>query len=546
MENQNIPGVKVIPSLARKEISKEELEAGRVAGYHSGIIKLAGVHLPMQSTVSALVAELRKEPDLGLNRVAIPTHALEELGFEYKRISREHMATLAAYVDVTSDLGKLESGESTLLYTPGFIEVDQVVGDSAFGFFIPLRLVEQVEIFKRALNTFLYVQARIDFIDVSFDHKSVCISSSEKTDELVHVVIVTTNSKGQEVSNRVPLKTARDYLPTPKEAFDALTDKKKAEHISWLRHLDPSLRADRRIMRDFLESDILIEQYNEDNPEGISHQEYLAELIDANIEDLAKFKDMDSLDDEAYIEAVKTLIQTEAELEWGLAKKDPASVPEDMTFEEWIIEQYGRPFIEIHHTFLSQEFPDRFKALDGVEEDEEIEEDFEANVKTIAVGLDGTIFEEPLGDVLVGGESPYAIEILKKLKQNGHRVILLAENRSKEDLDDIISMLKERGLEFTAVNRQIANEKNNGINLANTTLGNLSVDFIIDKRCLWASTNSIYNPKAQTLMWSPVASRLVDLGLLYEEDMTDIAASLEITYAEHHKRAAAMQSQEMA
>ena len=97
---------------------------------------------------------------------------------------------------------------------------------------------------------------------------------------------------------------------------------------------------------------------------------------------------------------------------------------------------------------------------------------------TIAVDFDGTIVEHKYP--AIGEEIPFAIETLKMLRQDGHRIILWSV-REGELLDDAVNWCHERGFDFYAINRDYPEE----------TLDNnphfsrkLKVDMFIDDRNL--------------------------------------------------------------
>lgn len=68
---------------------------------------------------------------------------------------------------------------------------------------------------------------------------------------------------------------------------------------------------------------------------------------------------------------------------------------------------------------------------------------------TIAVDFDGTIVEHKYP--AIGKELPFAIETLKTLAEEGHKLILWT-SRDGELLDEALKFCKDRGLEFYAVN----------------------------------------------------------------------------------------------
>jgi len=71
------------------------------------------------------------------------------------------------------------------------------------------------------------------------------------------------------------------------------------------------------------------------------------------------------------------------------------------------------------------------------------------NKRIVAVDFDGTIVEHKYPSI--GKELPGAIDTLKELISNGHKLILLTM-RSDNYLDQAIQFLKDRGIEFWAIN----------------------------------------------------------------------------------------------
>ena len=73
----------------------------------------------------------------------------------------------------------------------------------------------------------------------------------------------------------------------------------------------------------------------------------------------------------------------------------------------------------------------------------------------IAVDFDGTIVEHRYPQI--GEEIPFAVETLKMLVQDHHKLILWSV-REGELLEEAVNWCKERGLEFYAVNRDYPEE----------------------------------------------------------------------------------------
>jgi hypothetical protein len=74
---------------------------------------------------------------------------------------------------------------------------------------------------------------------------------------------------------------------------------------------------------------------------------------------------------------------------------------------------------------------------------------------TIAVDFDGTIVEDQYPKI--GPEKPFAIETLKMLIKDRHRLILWTV-REGEALEEAVNWCRERGVEFYAVNRDYPEE----------------------------------------------------------------------------------------
>ena len=73
----------------------------------------------------------------------------------------------------------------------------------------------------------------------------------------------------------------------------------------------------------------------------------------------------------------------------------------------------------------------------------------------IAVDFDGTIVTHKYP--AIGEEIPFAVDTLKMLRQDGHKLILWSV-REGELLDAAVQWCHERGLEFYAVNRDYPEE----------------------------------------------------------------------------------------
>lgn len=97
---------------------------------------------------------------------------------------------------------------------------------------------------------------------------------------------------------------------------------------------------------------------------------------------------------------------------------------------------------------------------------------------TIAVDFDGTIVEHRYPGI--GKEIPFAIETLKQLQRDRHRLILWTVREGRL-LDEAVAFCRERGLEFYAVNRDYPEEE---AERNNHYSRKLKADLFIDDRNL--------------------------------------------------------------
>ena len=74
----------------------------------------------------------------------------------------------------------------------------------------------------------------------------------------------------------------------------------------------------------------------------------------------------------------------------------------------------------------------------------------------IAVDFDGTIVEHKYPKI--GKEVPFASMTLKKLHEEGHRLILWTY-RSGKELEEAVKFCEKKGIEFYAINANFPEEK---------------------------------------------------------------------------------------
>ena len=98
------------------------------------------------------------------------------------------------------------------------------------------------------------------------------------------------------------------------------------------------------------------------------------------------------------------------------------------------------------------------------------------NSLTLAVDFDGTIVENRFPEI--GKPILFAFESLKKLQEEGHRLILWTY-RSGEKLDEAVEFCKKHGLTFYAINKSYPEEE-----FDNTISRKILADIFIDDRNL--------------------------------------------------------------
>lgn len=79
--------------------------------------------------------------------------------------------------------------------------------------------------------------------------------------------------------------------------------------------------------------------------------------------------------------------------------------------------------------------------------------------KIIAVDFDGTIVEDAYPNI--GKPQLFAFETLKRLKNDGHRLVLWTYRYGKK-LDEAVAFCAENGIEFYAINNSFPNEEFTG------------------------------------------------------------------------------------
>lgn len=126
----------------------------------------------------------------------------------------------------------------------------------------------------------------------------------------------------------------------------------------------------------------------------------------------------------------------------------------------------------------------------------------------IAVDFDGTIVTDNYP--AIGNEIPFAVETLKMLRQDGHKLILWTV-REGELLEKALDWCENRGLTFYAVNREYPEET---IDSNPYYSRKPKVDMFIDDRNFGGLPDwgTIYRMIHQKQTWNDVLDEAMDLS----------------------------------
>lgn len=131
---------------------------------------------------------------------------------------------------------------------------------------------------------------------------------------------------------------------------------------------------------------------------------------------------------------------------------------------------------------------------------------------TIAIDFDGTIVEHRYP--AIGREIPFAIETLRKLQQDRHKLILWTAREGRL-LEDAVEFCKSRGLVFYAVNSDVPGDSWRDV----APTRKLKVDLFIDDRNLGGlpDWSVIYRMVSEGLSYGDIMGRSISPGRADEE-----------------------------
>ena len=91
----------------------------------------------------------------------------------------------------------------------------------------------------------------------------------------------------------------------------------------------------------------------------------------------------------------------------------------------------------------------------------------------IAIDFDGTIVEDKYPGI--GKAKPFAIETLKMLQSDGHRIILWSYRHGRK-LEEAIQFLRDQGIHLYAVNRSYPEEESHPSDVSRKIHADLFID----------------------------------------------------------------------
>lgn len=131
---------------------------------------------------------------------------------------------------------------------------------------------------------------------------------------------------------------------------------------------------------------------------------------------------------------------------------------------------------------------------------------------TIAVDFDGTIVEHKYPEI--GKEIPFAIDSLKRLQENGHKVILWSVREGKQ-LEEAVEYCRRRGLEFYAVNSEFPGAAWSGSGVSRK----LKADVYIDDRNVGGIPDwtTVYDMITMHINFNDILTKALETGSVAED-----------------------------
>lgn len=299
-----------------------------------------------------------------------------------------------------------------------------------------------------------------------------------------------------------------------------------------LKDIPLNTRANRNLVRSSLEANdkALTDKWKEDGT-PISFFDWMTTNQGVNMKFLQDMAKIDALPDDQYIEAFCGFQKAQAQI---AHKKDiDAGLTEKHLFD-WVKEHYGVEFADLGKAQAELD-------IQGLTQEKALDEsvDIDDAPGVFLVTFDGTIVEDHYP--LIGADTPYALDAIRALLKNGHKVFILSHRiENEEEFNALEEYFTTNGVEvtgFVAALPASGNLLGSSIVWKNQeeTADKVFVDYIVDHRQFGTSKVQVSNrdDAVPTLYWGDMVSQLKDYGYLTEEDTAEMMAALEAKMQAH-------------
>lgn len=303
-----------------------------------------------------------------------------------------------------------------------------------------------------------------------------------------------------------------------KDAIPELVPRKRFH----LKDVPLTTRAGRRMVRNSIEQNReTLEGLHQGSHSQLTFDEWMVQAQGVNVEALKDLEKIDALPDEQYIEAMVTFKKAEAQAYHSQAIKDGKT---DLHLFDWVKENFGEEFGNLGRQQAEAE-------VEGIDVPQEAG-DVELEPATFLVTFDGTVVEDQFP--AIGPVSPFAIDVMKALVRNGHKLFVLSMRRL-EDREAMLQFLSDSDVEVVGVvesmyaDGQLHREQVHFVTPEdNEDFTFVDVDYLIDHRQFGMATVQISGRVngEPTLYWGDLAQQLVELGYITEEDIEEALNAL--------------------
>lgn len=285
-------------------------------------------------------------------------------------------------------------------------------------------------------------------------------------------------------------------------------------------------RANRRMIRNSIEQNrSLLEDAHTRSGSQLSFDEWMVENQKVNVIALQQLEGIDALPDDEYVEALVKFKQAEVTAYHNVAI---AKGETDKHLFDYCVEHFGEEFQVVGRRDAQMEID--AQAIDPEIEDDSGDVDEPA---VFVVSFDGTIVENQ--KPAIGAESPFAIETLKALKENGH-LIYIYTGRTGDDRYAMLDFFKQAGFEPHGTVKMLipddvmtSEEAETLIEVEGFDLQDpegIPIDYVIDHKQFGAEMVKITGKGDATLFWGPLVDQLYGDGYLTRDNVEGIRDAL--------------------